>query len=200
MKSKLVFVSVLLTLSFAGILAIFWYQESQYLLPTPIPSNYQLVAAGKAVHLPALPGIDNRKPLLLHFFNPDCPCSRFNIEHFRKLMSKYQGRLQFYAVLHTTDENETAEKFQKKYELGIPVISNTDHRLAIACGVYATPQAAIIDQDGKLYFRGNYNKSRYCTDANSNFAQMAIDSLLASKPSPDFIELATTAYGCQLPD
>ncbi len=61
-------------------------------------------------------------------------------------------------------------------------------------------QAALIDPDGRLYFRGNYNKSRYCTLKNSNFARMAIDSLLAGAPAPGLGELATKSYGCELPE
>jgi hypothetical protein len=68
------------------------------------------------------------------------------------------------------------------------------------CGVYSTPQAVIIDRNQKLYFRGNYNKSRYCTDKSSNFGQMAIDSILKNKAEPHMSELATIAYGCQLPN
>jgi hypothetical protein len=54
----------------------------------------------------------------------------------------------------------------------------------------------------EVYFRGNYNKARFCTQPNSNFVEMAIGSLLADKEVPNFNELATTAYGCsyQVPD
>lgn len=31
--------------------------------------------------------------------------------------------------------------------------------IAISCGVYSTPQAVIIDGNGQLFFRGNYNKT-----------------------------------------
>ncbi|MDO1450365.1 redoxin domain-containing protein [Rhodocytophaga aerolata] len=201
MKGKIFLVSFLLVLSFGGLLAIFWYQESQYLLPTPVPNDYHAVNTGQAVELISLPGMIPGKPILLHFFNPDCPCSRFNMEHVRRLISQYQDQLQVYAVIHTEDEDITtaASSFQDHYDLPVPVIVDRDHTLANACGVYSTPQAALIDTKGKLYYRGNYNRSRYCTAANSNFAQMAIDSLLARKPSPVFMELATRSYGCELP-
>ena len=54
--------------------------------------------------------------------------------------------------------------------------------------------------DHNLYYRGNYNKTRYCTDAESNYAQMAIDSLLKQNNSPSFNALALRAYGCSLPN
>jgi hypothetical protein len=80
----------------------------------------------------------------------------------------------------------------------IIILIDKEEKLAKACGVYSTPQAAILQTDNKLFFRGNYNKSRYCTNKNSNFVQMALDSLIAKKNPPHFSELATDAYGCVL--
>ncbi|MBS1565196.1 MAG: AhpC/TSA family protein, partial [Bacteroidetes bacterium] len=57
----------------------------------------------------------------------------------------------------------------------------------------------ILDEDRRLYYRGNYYRSRYCTDKKSNFAQLALDSLLGHRQNPVFDRLALKAYGCQLP-
>jgi hypothetical protein len=84
-----------------------------------------------------------------------------------------------------------------KYDLKVQVTS--DQSIAEACGVYSTPQAVILDAQSDLYYRGNYNRSRYCTDNRSNFAQMAIDSLLNKNLNPTFSQYALKAYGCQLP-
>jgi hypothetical protein len=83
-------------------------------------------------------------------------------------------------------------------ERKVPVLVDKGEKLAKACGVYSTPQATIIQTDNKLYFRGNYNRSRYCTDKNSNFVQMALDSLIAFKAAPHFSALATQSYGCSI--
>lgn len=80
----------------------------------------------------------------------------------------------------------------------IIVVIDKDEKIAKACGVYSTPQAAILNTDNTLFFRGNYNRARYCTDKNSNYVQMALDSLVAKKGPPHFSELATNAYGCVL--
>ncbi len=199
MKAKFFLVGAILTFFLASIITIFWYQEHQYLLPTPVPSNYSPVLPGQQVSFTYDSTKALEKPVVLHFFNPDCPCSRFNIKHFEQLITRYRKQFDFYAVLQVEDTYKGAERFKEKYELDIPVVVDQDKKLAIACGVYSTPQAAIIDKQGKLYYRGNYNKTRYCTDPDSNFAQMAMDSLLAEKPVPVFIELATQSYGCELP-
>jgi len=96
------------------------------------------------------------------------------------------------------DNKYTLEDVQDKFGLDIPIIF--DKEIAVSCGVYSTPQAVIIDPDNKLYYRGNYNKSRYCTLKSSNYAQMAIDSFLVNCTKPVFAESATKSYGCQLPN
>jgi hypothetical protein len=188
MKGKNLIVSAVLAASFISILAIFWYQENQYLLPTPVPENYEAVNPGEFPNIDINKNNTDNKPVLLHFFNPDCPCSKFNIEHFRQIVSRYKDQIHFYAVLHTEDTQGAKERFLARYELNIPVILDTDKKIAIACGVYSTPQAALITPQGQLYYRGNYNKSRYCTDANSNFAQMAIDSLLRMPATHQYLK------------
>ncbi len=83
--------------------------------------------------------------------------------------------------------------------MGVPYLIDAEGEIAAKCGVYSTPQAVLIDSKSQLYYRGNYNRARYCTDRKSNYAQMVIDSLLAQKTAPDFGLNATQAYGCGLP-
>jgi hypothetical protein len=186
----------ILLVVFSGIAAIFWYQEIQYLLPTPVPENYRVVLPHQVVRFDSiLIPKKNKTPKLLHFFSPDCPCSRFNLKHFLTLNRKYNKAIDFYVVIPNT-ERVTSAKYM--VDGAVPIIIDSDERLAKACGVYSTPQAALIQDNNQLYFRGNYNRSRFCTDKNSNFVQMAIDSLLAGKGPPHFIELATQSYGCSI--
>lgn len=185
-------VAISLTAIFLAIGWLFWYQEGQYLLPTPIPTDYAAVLPGEKI---SLDSTIISSPALLHFFNPDCPCSRFNLKHFQVLTEKYQS-IKFYAVV--TDE-EKASTAREMLGSDIIVIIDADEKLAKKCGVYSTPQAAILTEDQTLFFRGNYNRARYCTNKNSNFVQMALDSLVANRTPPVFNSLATNSYGCTLP-
>jgi hypothetical protein len=187
---------MILVIILSGISWLFWTQELKYQLPTDMPSNYREIAAGTPIAL-TLPFNRNlQKPVFLHFFNPDCPCSKFNIRHFKELVKTYGQALDFMIVAMTTEKQYTAEDIQGRFDLALPV--SFDTTLAANCGVYSTPQAVIIDQN-KLFFRGNYNKSRYCTDPKTNYAQMAIESLLLNKNNLSFGPLAFKAYGCELP-
>jgi Iodothyronine deiodinase len=191
-----IIVSICLSFLFLGIITLFWYNEWVYSLPTAIPYNYRSVETGTVIDLGfkfQSPG----KPLFLHFFNPDCPCSRFNIAHFKTLVTQYGKEVDF-GIIVLTARNYTAGQIQAKFGLQIPV--SFDSSIATACGVYSTPQAVILTANHKLYYRGNYNKSRYCTDKSSNYAQIALEGLLHKQTALVFDPYALTAYGCKLPE
>lgn len=193
---KIISIGVLV-LVFGCICLQFWYSEWQYSLPTPIPSAYHVVNAREHISMANKFSYPKDKPVFLHFFNPDCPCSRFNMPHFKSLADMYADKISFAVVVMTANADHTEKSIRKKYSLDMPVLFDTT--LATTCGVYSTPQAVLLNTDQALYYRGNYNKTRYCTDKKSNYAQMAIDSLLARRAEPVFSQYALTAYGCSLP-
>lgn len=179
------------------IFGFFWYNQLKYTLPTPIPSGYQTVKSGKVILLKNELNFNNKRPVFLHFFNPDCPCSRFNIEHFKSLVKSYHNKVNF-AIVLMTDKQYTEVQIQERYNINIPVVSDTT--IATQSGVYSTPQAVILDADRKLYYRGNYNKTRYCTDEKSSYAKLALNGLLNHTSLIQFDQSALTAYGCTLPN
>jgi thiol-disulfide isomerase/thioredoxin len=186
--------TILLSLSAAS----FWLQDWQYSQPTPRPAEFTQPPLSQHVQLGTfgLPVADE-KPVFLHFFNPSCPCSRFGLDHLRWLHSRYKGEIQFVAVLQGDTPN-LQQEFDK-LKLDMPSVVDTSKQIANATGVYSTPQAVLLDTDSRLYFRGNYNASRYCITPETAFAQIALESMLARKPLPAFPPAASTAYGCPLP-
>jgi hypothetical protein len=118
--------------------------------------------------------------------------------HFKSLIAAYGDKINFAVVVITKDKNCTKETISQKYDLNVPVLLDT--ALAAACGVYSTPQAVLLNNAHQLYYRGNYNRSRYCADNKTSYARIAIDSLLLEQPAPEFNKYALTAYGCTLPE
>jgi len=192
---KLVVIVWLIVL-FSGVGALFWYNELIYHLPTPIPENYKPVNNGTVIKLSSEFDSDRGKPVFLHFFNPDCPCSRFNIANFKALVKQYGTQVNFVVVV-INNKDYTAKAIQDKFDLNIPVLF--DASLATACGVYSTPQAVLLDAQHTLYYRGNYNQSRYCTDEKTSYAKIALNGLLHDHARLVFSLLALKAYGCSLP-
>lgn len=194
---KTILLSLWFTFLFASIGFLFWQNEFKYSLPTPVPKNFHAIAMGSTIDLSQCCAFDN-KPVFFHFFNPDCPCSRFNVPHVSELIRKYGDQINFKIVVLNKQKIFSIEEIQKKFGAQIPVYF--DEGIAKKCGVISTPQAVLLDPSHHLYYRGNYNKTRYCTDTKSNYAQMAIDSLLKQNNSPSFNALALRAYGCSLPN
>jgi hypothetical protein len=187
-----------LGLLFFIIAYLFWLTEWKYTQPTPVPLTYQPVATGATIDLGDNIISNTKKPVFIHFFNPDCPCSKFNIPHFRSLVKQYGDKINFQIVVLAKNHSYTTDDIKSKFNLEIPVLF--DHSIANRCGVYSTPQAVLIDNSHRLYYRGNYNRSRYCTDKSTNYAQQAIEKLLKNNPSPLFSDNALRAYGCELPN
>lgn len=195
---KTILLILWLTLILSGISFLFWHNEWKYNLPTPVPKNYHTVNPGTYIGLDDIPAFNNgSKPVFLHFFNPECPCSRFNINHFKSLVKQYGSEINFAVVVLNKESSYTVQDIQQRFGLTIPVLFNA--AIAEECGVYSTPQAVLINTDHTLYYRGNYNKSRYCTDKKSNYAQIAIDSILHKSAKLFPGEEATRSYGCELP-
>jgi hypothetical protein len=192
---KVLVITWLIILLFA-VVTIFWYNDFVYHLPTPIPSNYKPAGRGQIIKLTGALQTVNSKPLFLHFFNPACPCSRFNLATFKSLVNEYRQQVDF-AVIVMSSKRYTAKEIQDKFDISAPIFF--DVSIADSCGVYSTPQVVLLDQQHKLYYRGNYNTSRYCLDERSNYAKMAINGLL-KRANISFSKLALTPYGCQLPN
>jgi hypothetical protein len=181
----------------ATISYVLWHEDWKYSLPTPVPENYNASKPvdGKYLASRVMPG--SKDPIFLHFFNPACPCSRFNVPHFKSLVNKYGDQLKFAIVVMSADREYTADEIREKFDLNLPVFF--DRAIADSCGVYSTPQAVLLDTDRNLYYRGNYNRSRFCTDKQTNFAQMAVDSLLSDRKVLITDKAALKSYGCCLP-
>jgi hypothetical protein len=181
--------------TFAGSLTILYTEEVQYWTPTPVPAAYVPVA--KFTRLDTLPIRLSNKPTLLHFFNPDCPCSRFNLMHVEALYAQYKHRVDFLVVIEP--KTKAALHWYRDYGAPMPYWVDTNGALAKKVGVYATPQAVILDADHRIVYRGNYNISRYCSNRKTAFAQMALANLLDNGGKPINESAACTPYGCTLP-
>ncbi|MGB3616870.1 MAG: hypothetical protein WBA12_02030 [Catalinimonas sp.] len=171
----------------------FWREDLRYSQPTPAPADYVPVNTGDRPALNvATPG---DRPTLLHFFSPDCPCSRFNLDHFESLLRRYRERVHVVAVLPKGYDGRAAGYAA---DWRIPVRVDTDGALAKACGVYSTPQAVLLDDQSAIFYRGNYNRSRYCTQPRTAYVQNALHLMLDDKEATpaEVSEALGRPYGC----
>jgi hypothetical protein len=191
--TRQVVVAIMLVVLCLCLGVVYWNYEIQYAKPTNIPVGYRAVLPGEQVSLPA--AFQKNTAHFLHFYNPDCPCSRFNAQHIQSLIRSYGDSIRFVIVIPASEDLARA---RDEFGSDLDYVVDTDGAIAAACGVYATPQAAIIQTNGSLYYRGNYNAARYCTQRATNFAELSLLSLLNGQPAPVFGLLATQSYGCEL--
>jgi AhpC/TSA family len=198
MKKRIVLFAFSMLLAVTAIGWIFWEQEAKYFLPTPIPGNFKDVEMGQYVALEKF-GIPAGKFTMLHFYNPDCPCSRFNMMEFERISKKYKEQTDVYVIIQSTDER-AAKRFSNKYDLDLPIILDKNGSISDLCGIYSTPQSVLLDKGSNIYFKGNYNVARYCSRKETSFADLAMGHLLKGEELPLWIltEL-TLPYGCSLP-
>jgi hypothetical protein len=181
--------------------AAFWYQDWVYALPTPRPDGLHQPAPGEYLPLgDALGGPTwEHRPVVVHVVNVDCPCSRFNSDHIRSLVRRFGDRVRFVALVQGDNHPQILRDAFVDWGIPMEVVPDPGGRLATALGVYSTPQAVVLTSSSRLYFRGNYNVTRYCADRRTEFVRIAIEALLASRPLPEMPDDATVAYGCPLP-
>lgn len=139
---------------------------------------------------------DTSRPLFLHFMNPDCPCSQFNLDHLRQLVRRNRDTVRFIAVLEGTGGPARLREAFGKLNLPVEFVVDEAGEWGTATGVYATPQAVLIGADERLYYRGNYNLSRYCAVPETEFARIGLESLLAGRPSRPEDPAAANSFGC----
>jgi hypothetical protein len=197
--------ATLVVLSLLGFVGYtLWEQDWKWGLPTERPANLKQPPVGARLDLPETVSArwarQSERPLYLHFFNPDCPCSRFNQDHVRDLIRAHRGHVTIIAVIEPEGGTVSPRAVENaERDLGVPVLLDADGSLARLVGVYSSPQAVLVKTGGALYYRGNYNLARYCTDARTEFARIAIEHMLAGAPKYDAPVQARIAYGCPLP-
>jgi len=184
----------------AVIAAAFWWQDWQYALPTPRPDGFYQAPLGSRPQLPAALQAQRKpgRPILVHFANPHCPCTEFNLDHLRNLHQAFAGQVDFLVALQTHAEPAQAQREFEDMHLSMPMVVDRDGSIGEALGVYGTPQAALLDADGRLYYRGNYNQSRYCLDGSSEFARIALQALTGGHRLPAMPPAAFITVGCPI--
>ena len=201
MRKAVALGATLLALATIGL--CLWRADWKYSLPTPRPAQLvqpERIEPALLAELRKAAGAQAADAaLLLHFGNPDCPCTRFNREHVLELAAACNGSIAQLALVELA-EGEAGTGLSLDEELRMPALAENDGRIARALGVYSTPQAVLIDAAGGIYYRGNYNESRYCRRPESAYVARAVAALRAGRACPDFPPAARQAYGCELPN
>jgi uncharacterized protein DUF6436 len=183
---------------FSVVAAAFWFQDLRYSLPAPRPKNWKAPAMGASPRLPAqFSASTDGRPIAFNFYNSACPCSRFNLDHVRRLAALYGSRVRFVLVMEGGTQLEQEGAFRSLNLEAEPCYDPTG-KIALNLGVYATPQAVVVDSNRRLVYRGNYNLGRFCVDPRTEFVRAALENTTSGKPLPTIMAQPIPAYGCAI--
>ena len=126
---------------------------------------------------------------VLVFITTDCPISNYYQPLLGRLHERYQKQGVPFFLCHASKDVLVKEvkKHQQEFRVRVPIVIDQDQRIARRLAAKVTPEAFLIDADGKVVYRGriddlyaDFGKRR--RQARTHDLRDAIDALLAGKP------------------
>ncbi len=118
------------------------------------------------------------KALVVHFVDPECPCSRFSFSHIEKMEARFEDDVEFINFSSIPADDKRKETLST---LSIP----------------AGPSVAIWAEDGKLAYFGPYSGGSVCGQG-TDFVSTTLSSLDAGF-NPRWINQEAVGCYCQWP-
>ncbi len=198
-KNWLAYVMVTAWLLFT-LVAFWWFQFKNIQSFSPSPTSEQrdyFKPSGLAQQLAQISQKldDNTRPdqaTVFHFWNPDCPCSRFNTAHVRAITRQYSTKgVRFIVIPHpgvNTNFNDLKEQAESNFGTTIHLIRAGEVHLP------SSPAAAVIGNDGQLAYFGPYSIGASCSATSGTFVEKTLDSILAGEHMRNINTAATGCY------
>jgi thiol-disulfide isomerase/thioredoxin len=149
--------------------------------------------------------VSTGKANVLFFVTNECPVSNAFAPEIARICSDYKGKGINCTLVYVDPamSDAQAREHAQEYRHGdYPKIVDRRHELVNATGVTITPEAAVIDRQGKVVYRGRIDDSYAALGqprraVKSADLRDALDAVVAGKP----IEKArTSALGCYIAD
>lgn len=135
------------------------------------------------------------KVVVLLFHSVSCPFYKMSEKTgydrvFVKMVESYKGKdVVFLGV--NSDKNQSIDKIKayvEKHSINYAVLKDEANKIADAYGAQVTPHVMVIDQDGKLRYRGGVEKRpanpAECGNSEEQYLGPVIDALLAGNEPP----------------
>lgn len=170
----------------------FWQFKGLYMVPVPP------VVPPPALGTAERPFVTGQVGTLVVAWNPDCPCSRSENAHMARLAETFLRQGVSVRVLVTATPGAQSEAEQGWVKAGLPMSHELDENgvKAEKLGISATPGAVLLDNGGRIVYRGSLHAARFCDSDDLAFAQRAMEQLVRGEriahPEIPF-------YGCALP-
>lgn len=126
-----------------------------------------------------------------------CPCSEAYDGRLRSLAAEWQAKgVRFVGFVASADETaETVARFRREAALPFPVFRDEGGVLADALGARVTPEAFVLDRDGRIVYHGQVDDNRNPRLTRVRYLDAALRALAQGKPPPI---RETRAAGCAI--
>ncbi len=150
----------------------------------------------RATHIPQ----PTRRPSLVLFAHPRCPCTRATMSELARIMAHCEGKLDASVIFFSPQNSEPDwDQTELRHEAaaipGVRVLNDKEGREAHRFGAETSGQAMLYDASGHLLFSGGITEAR--GHEGDNPGSSAIISLINSGRA-DLNK--TPAFGCSLLD
>jgi hypothetical protein len=143
--------------------------------------------------------LDGRRPTLVMFLHPFCPCSRASVDELTELLARGGDRVAAHVVILRTGSRklETGPRIDGSLR-GLPGLATWDDeggKLARRFGVLTSGHVLLYDPLGRLLFSGGITPAR--GHRGDNFGRSAVLAELFGEPAD---RCRAPAFGCPLFD
>lgn len=144
------------------------------------------------------------KVVVIAFHSTSCPWYRMREDGgydrvFVPMVEAYKDKDVVFIGINSnkTESTEKIKSYVEKHNINYTVVKDEGNKIADAYGAKSTPHMMVIDQDGKLRYRGGVEKAPSspgaCGDSEEQYLGPVIDALLDGS-EPPYTE--TTPRGC----
>ena len=137
-----------------------------------------------------------QKTTLVHFWDSECSCNRFNEPHVNELIEIYaQQNIQFIVVARIFNLESKKEVLERARQIFnhpavVSVIADDEVNLD---SMPSMPAVAVLSKQQKLMYFGPYSVGAVCNVKNGSFVEKSLDGIIKGKPKK---QLNVLAAGC----
>ena len=157
--------------------------------------DFKLPDTNGAEH--SLKSLTGKHGAVLIFISVQCPVSNGYNERMKKLAEDYQARgINVIGINSNVTEPISAVKAHAADKhFTFTVLKDDGNKIADRLGATRTPEAYVIDANGKLVYHGRIDNSQNTANITSNDLRDALDELLSGKA---ISKTGGAAFGCSI--
>src|SRR5207237_9895806 len=139
-------------------------------------------AAVAPIRMESVKKEEAKKATAVFFLSYSCQVTWRYEKRVGELMKKYGKNVRFVAVSSNYDEDpQKVRKFAEQRNFDMPVLRDTDSKIALFYGVRQTPTMLLIDKEGKLRYQGAIDDDPEESGVKKKYIAEALDAILTGK-------------------